>query len=77
MAQVIMKRGTSAELTKEIPYTDGLLSFITDTGEIYMDYSDASGTYRKKMYGGKLTFGSYEYDGTSDVNVTVYKGETN
>lgn len=29
------------------------------------------------FYSGKLTFGSHVFDGTKDVDITVYDGEVN
>lgn len=74
MSQVIFKRGTSQEL-KNQALQDGLLSFTTDDGRIHLDYIDESGVLvRKTFYSGKLKFGDYTYDGTSDVDVAVYDG---
>lgn len=73
--QVIMRRGTTKELAN-LKFSDGLLSFLTDKGVIYMDYTDNNGSHRKRLYGGALKFGKYTYDGTEDVNVAIYNGET-
>ena len=75
MAQVLIKRGTKEELKAE-PLTDGLLSFTTDDGRIHLDYINKDNQLKRiTFYSGKLTFGDYVYDGTSDVDVEVYKGE--
>lgn len=75
MSQVILKRGTSAKL-KEEKLQDGLLSFTTDDGRIHLDYIDENNELKRKtLYGGKLTFGKYVFDGTTDVNVDIYEGE--
>lgn len=75
MAKIVLKRGTSENLEKE-PLTDGLLSFTVDDGKIHLDYVDENQELKRKtFYSGKLTFGSHVYDGSTDVNVTVYEGE--
>lgn len=74
MAQIILKRGTKEELAAE-PKQDGLLSFTTDDGKIHLDYIDGQGELKRKtFYGGKLTIGQKIYDGSEDVEITVYEG---
>lgn len=77
MPKVILKRGTKKDLEKE-PLKDGLLSVTTDDGKMHIDYlNENNEVERKTLYGGKLTFGKYTYDGSEDVNVEVYEGEYN
>lgn len=74
MAQIILKRGLSKDLSLE-PLKDGLLSFTTDDGKIHLDYIDGQGELKRKtFYGGKLTIGQKIYDGSEDVEITVYEG---
>lgn len=76
MAQITFKRGTKNDLKSE-PLKDGLLSFTVDDGKIHLDYYDENNELKRTtFYSGKLTFGTYVYDGTTDVNVEVYTGET-
>lgn len=75
MANIVLKRGTKEKLKNE-PLKDGLLSFTIDDGRIHLDYKDENDQLvRKTFYSGKLTFGKYIYDGTEDVEVTVYEGD--
>lgn len=75
MAQVVFKRGTKKEL-EATQLENGSLSFTTDDGKIHLDYLDENNVLRRKtFYSGKLTFGSHVYDGSTDVNVTIYDGE--
>lgn len=75
MSQVTFKRGTKASLAKE-PLKDGLLSFTTDDGRIHLDVlNEQNELQRVTFYSGKLTFGPYEFDGTTDVDVKIYEGE--
>lgn len=74
MSGVIFKRGTKKELEQE-ELQDGLLSFTTDDGRIHLDYIDDNNELKRKtFYSGKLTIGDLVYDGTSDVEVSVYNG---
>ena len=74
MSGVIFKRGTKKELEQE-ELQDGLLSFTTDDGRIHLDYIDDNNELKRKtFYSGKLTIGGLVYDGTSDVEVSVYNG---
>lgn len=74
MSGVIFKRGTKKELDQE-ELQDGLLSFTTDDGRIHLDYIDDNNELKRKtFYSGKLTIGDLVYDGTSDVEVSVYNG---
>lgn len=76
MASISFKRGTKASLEKEA-LKDGLLSFTTDDGKIHLDYIDENNELKRMtFYSGKLTFGDYVFDGTTDVDVEIYKGET-
>lgn len=69
------KRGTQKDLENQ-PLTNGLLSFTTDDGKIHLDYVDDDNQLKRKtFYNGKLTFGKYTFDGTSDVNVNIYEGD--
>ena len=75
MANVILKRGTKAELEKG-PLSDGLLSFTTDDGKIHLDFINSKNELeRKTFYGGKLTFGVHVYDGSEDITVKIYDGK--
>ena len=77
MSSVVLKRGTSTKL-KDEPLKDGLLSFTTDDGRIHLDYVDENNELKRKtFYSGKLKFGSYVYDGTTDVDVDIYEGTVN
>ena len=74
MSGVVFKRGTRKELEQE-ELQDGLLSFTTDDGRIHLDYIDDNNELKRKtFYSGKLTIGDLVYDGTSDVEVSVYNG---
>ena len=74
MSGVVFKRGTKKELEQE-KLQDGLLSFTTDDGRIHLDYIDDNNELKRKtFYSGKLTIGDLVYDGTSDVEVSVYNG---
>lgn len=74
MSGVVFKRGTKKELEQE-ELQDGLLSFTTDDGRIHLDYIDDNNELKRKtFYSGKLTIGDLVYDGTSDVEVSVYNG---
>lgn len=74
MSGVVFKRGTKKELEHE-ELQDGLLSFTTDDGRIHLDYIDDNNELKRKtFYSGKLTIGDLVYDGTSDVEVSVYNG---
>lgn len=74
MSGVVFKRGTQKELEQE-ELQDGLLSFTTDDGRIHLDYIDDNNELKRKtFYSGKLTIGDLVYDGTSDVEVSVYNG---
>lgn len=74
MSGVVFKRGTKKELETE-ELQDGLLSFTTDDGRIHLDYIDDNNELKRKtFYSGKLTIGDLVYDGTSDVEVSVYNG---
>ena len=77
MPQVTFKRGTTEEL-KQTELQDGLLSFTTDDGKIHLDFLNNNNELeRKTFYSGKLFFGDQVFDGSKDVTVEVYKGETN
>ena len=77
MAEISFKRGTKASLEQE-QLKDGLLSFTTDDGKIHMDFINENNELeRKTFYSGKLFFGDQVFDGSKDVTVEVYKGETN
>lgn len=76
VSNVVVKRGTKADLEKET-LKDGLLSFTTDDGRIHLDYMDGTELKRKTFYSGKLTIGKIVYDGTEDATVDVYEGEIN
>ena len=76
MAEISFKRGTKASLEQE-QLKDGLLSFTTDDGKIHMDFLNEQNVLeRRTFYSGKLTIGDYTYDGTNDVTIDVYKGDT-
>lgn len=54
------------------------------TQEAILDYSIGKASHRWKFYGtlsgnmeGKLTIGSYTYDGSADVDIPVYDGSYN
>lgn len=75
MASITLKRGTTKQLEKQ-PLIDGLLSFTTDDGRIHLDYVDENNELKRKtLYSGKLTIGKHVYDGTSDVDITIYEGD--
>lgn len=77
MSKISIKRGTKQGLAQQ-PLKDGLLSFTIDDGRIHLDYTDENNQlHRKTFYSGKLKFGSHIYDGTADVNVTIYEGKIN
>ena len=77
MAQISFKRGTKASLKQE-QLKDGLLSFTTDDGKIHLDFIDENNELKRiTFYSGKLFFGDQVFDGSEDVTVEVYKGETN
>ena len=77
MAEIRFKRGTKASLEQE-QLKDGLLSFTTDDGKIHLDFVDENNELKRvTFYSGKLIFGNQVYDGSEDVTVEVYKGETN
>ena len=77
MPQVTFKRGTTEEL-KQTELQDGLLSFTTDDGKIHLDFLNNNNELeRKTFYSGKLFFGDQVFDGSKDVTVEVYKGESN
>ena len=76
MAQISFKRGTKASLEQE-QLKDGLLSFTTDDGKIHLDFIDENNELKRMtFYSGKLILGDQVYDGSKDVTVEVYKGET-
>ena len=77
MAQISFKRGTKASLEQE-HLKDGLLSFTTDDGKIHLDFVDENNELKRMtFYSGKLILGDQIYDGSEDVIVEIYKGETN
>ena len=77
MAEISFKRGTKASLEQE-QLKDGLLSFTTDDGKIHLDFIDENNELKRvTFYSGKLFFGDLVFDGTKDVTVEVYKGESN
>ena len=77
MPQVTFKRGTTEGLNKT-ELQDGLLSFTTDDGKIHLDFIDEDNKLKRvTFYSGKLFFGDQVFDGSEDVTVEVYKGETN
>ena len=77
MAEISFKRGTKASLEQE-QLKDGLLSFTTDDGKIHLDFIDENNELKRvTFYSGKLFLGDLVFDGTKDVTVEVYKGETN
>ena len=77
MSKVTIKRGTTKTLAKE-ELKDGMLSFTTDDGKIHMDFINENNELeRRTFYSGKLFFGDQVFDGSKDVTVEVYKGETN
>ena len=77
MAEITFKRGTKDSLKQE-QLKDGLLSFTTDDGKIHLDFVDENNTLKRMtFYSGKLILGDQVYDGSEDVTVKVYKGETN
>ena len=77
MAEISFKRGTKASLEQE-QLKDGLLSFTTDDGKIHLDFIDEDNKLKSvTFYCGKLFFGDQVFDGSEDVTVEVYKGETN
>ena len=77
MAEISFKRGTKASHEQE-QLKDGLLSFTTDDGKIHLDFIDEDNKLKRvTFYSGKLFFGDQVFDGTEDVTVEVYKGETN
>lgn len=77
MAQISFKRGTKASLKQE-QLKDGLLSFTTDDGKIHLDFIDENNELKRMtFYSGKLILGDQIYDGSEDVIVEIYKGETN
>ena len=77
MAQISFKRGTKASLEQE-QLNDGLLSFTTDDGKIHLDFVDENNELKRMtFYSGKLILGDQIYDGSKDVIVEIYKGETN
>ena len=77
MAQISFKRGTKASLGQE-QLKDGLLSFTTDDGKIHLDFVDENNELKRMtFYSGKLILGDQIYDGSEDVIVEIYKGETN
>ena len=76
MAEISFKRGTKASLEQE-QLKDGLLSFTTDDGKIHLDFIDENNELKRMtFYSGKLILGDQVYDGSKDVTVEVYKGET-
>lgn len=75
MASISFKRGMSTNLDKE-PLSDGQLYFTVDEGKIYLDYQDEGDLKRKAFYSGVLTIGDYSFDGTENVDIPVYDGET-
>lgn len=75
MAKLTVKRGTSEDLKKQA-LQDGLLSFTYDDGRIHLDYLDNNVLKRKTFYSGILTFGPHTFDGTKDVTVKIYNGES-
>ena len=77
MAEISFKRGTKASLEQE-QLKDGLLSFTTDDGKIHLDFIDENNELKRiTFYSGKLFFADQVFDGSKDVTVEVYKGETN
>ena len=77
MAEISFKRGTKASLEQE-QLKDGLLSFTTDDGKIHLDFVDENNELKRMtFYSGKLILGDQIYDGSEDVIVEIYKGETN
>ena len=77
MAQISFKSGTKASLEQE-QLKDGLLSFTTDDGKIHLDFVDENNELKRMtFYSGKLILGDQIYDGSEDVIVEIYKGETN
>ena len=77
MAEISFKRGTKAALEQE-QLKDGLLSFTTDDGKIHLDFVDENNELKRMtFYSGKLILGDQIYDGSEDVIVEIYKGETN
>lgn len=77
MAQISFKRGTKNSLEQE-QLKDGLLSFTTDDGKIHLDFVDENNELKRMtFYSGKLILGDQIYDGSEDVIVEIYKGETN
>ena len=77
MAQISFKRGTKDSLEQE-QLKDGLLSFTTDDGKIHLAFIDENNELKRMtFYSGKLILGDQIYDGSEDVIVEIYKGETN
>ena len=77
MAQISIKRGPKASLEQE-QLKDGLLSFTIDDGKIHLDFIDENNELKRMtFYSGKLILGDQIYDGSEDVIVEIYKGETN
>ena len=76
MAQMKLKRGMSTNLIKELK-VDGQVLVTLDDGKIHVDYEDENNELqRKTLYGGVLTIGDYSYDGTEDVTIPIYDGES-
>ena len=77
MAEITFKRGTKDSLEQE-QLKDGLLSFTIDDGKIHLDFVDENNKLKRMtFYSGKLILGDQVYDGSEDVIVEIYKGETN
>lgn len=77
MAEISFKRGTKSSLEQE-QLKDGLLSFTTDDGKIHLDFVDENNELKRMtFYSGKLILGDQIYDGSEDIIVEIYKGETN
>ena len=77
MAEITFKRGTKDSLEQE-QLKDGLLSFTIDDGKIHLDFVDENNELKRMtFYSGKLILGDQIYDGSEDVIVEIYKGETN
>ena len=77
MAEISFKRGTKASLEQE-QLKHGLLSFTTDDGKTHLDFVDENNELKRMtFYSGKLILGDQIYDGSEDVIVEIYKGETN
>ena len=77
MAEITFKRGTKDSLEQE-QLKDGLLSFTIDDGKIHLDFVDENNELKRMtFYSGRLILGDQIYDGSEDVVVEVYKGETN